>query len=93
MKMINIATIIFSLSTTLSVAAQAEDKPKPKSTYEEVKKDVKEVAQDTKKEVKHAWNKVKEKTCELRKDDGTCLKEKIEHRIESVKENIKDKVN
>lgn len=58
-----------------------------------VKEEMAETARDAKKETKKTMRKVKDKTCEMVNGKMECTKKKIEHKIENVTDEVKDKTN
>ena len=63
------------------------------SMAESVKESVKETATDAKKAVKKGAHRAQEKGCEMVNGKLQCLDDKVKHRAEEVKDEVKDIAN
>ncbi len=87
---------VFMMVTVLALSAFPGVLPRAfaeSDTAAEVKEDIKEGAQDTKKAVRKQARVVKDKACELVNGKMECAGKKLKHRAQDMGDEVKDKVN
>ena len=93
MKMIplNKLNLVLAGASILSLAWAAA--PHTALAEDSAQANVKEAGRDLKKNAKKTVRKVKDKTCEMVDGKMQCAKKKIEHKMENMGDDIKDKAD
>lgn len=90
MKTLNLVAIAY-LVAGLLVLGSLNFSATSVNAEETVSEQVKEGAQDLKKNTKKTYRKVKDKTCEMVNGKLECVGKKMMHKTEDIKDEVKDK--